>query len=121
MIRFFNIIKKSFKTCFNQEEPEEIEEVNKIEDNNSTIVNDEIKTDIKIKISKPDLKNTTIVPEVGMYNPMANIEEPPMPPDGLIFFSTNTDSFNNNQLSLNNWRNQNTDFNTRGEGTDSVI
>ena len=77
--------------------------------------------DIKVKIAKPDLKNTTIVPEIGTYNPMANIEEPPMPPDGLIFFSTNTDSFNNNQLSLNNWRNQNTDFNTRGKGTDSVI
>ena len=77
--------------------------------------------DIKVKIAKPDLKNTTIVPEIGTYNPMANIEEPPMPPDGLIFVSTNTDSFNNNQLSLNNWRNQNTDFNTRGEGTDSVI
>tara|TARA_R110001592_G_scaffold196025_4_gene443740 strand:+ start:1908 stop:2732 length:825 start_codon:yes stop_codon:yes gene_type:complete len=77
--------------------------------------------DINVAISKPDLKNTTIVPETGMYNPMANIEEPPLPPGGLTFTSNNTDSFNNNQLSLNEWRAQKTDFNTRGGGTDSTI
>ena len=63
--------------------------------------------DINIKISKPDLRNTTIVPEIGQYNPMANIEEAPPPPEGLIFNEGNTNNFNEEQHSLQNWQERN--------------
>lgn len=62
---------------------------------------------INVKIEKPDLKNNTIVPEIGQYNPMANIDEPPSPPEGLIFSPQNTNNFNENQNSLQNWQDRN--------------
>tara|TARA_B100001094_G_C18171674_1_gene795495 strand:+ start:1696 stop:2559 length:864 start_codon:yes stop_codon:yes gene_type:complete len=77
----------------------------------------DIRADIEqgMRLEKPDLKNTSIVPEMSQYNPLANIEEPGLPPGGLDFTTliNNTNSFNENQESLDNWQGRNQNYNTR--------
>ena len=58
-----------------------------------------------IKIKKPDLRKNPSIPEINNYNPMANIEEPPLPPDALNLSPImNTNAFNQSSTPLNNYR-----------------
>ena len=58
-------------------------------------------SNLNIQFEKPDLRVNPALPELdSSYNPMANIEEPPLPPEGLSFVSVNnnnTNTFNENQ------------------------
>tara|TARA_R110001592_G_scaffold37424_4_gene124843 strand:- start:6535 stop:7335 length:801 start_codon:yes stop_codon:yes gene_type:complete len=58
---------------------------------------------INIKIEKPDLRKGTAIPEI--YNPMVNVEEPSPLPEALDLSSVmNTNSFNQSNTPLNNYR-----------------
>ncbi len=84
---------------------------------NAQLLAADMKADIEqgTRLEKPNLKNTSIVPEMSQYNPLANIEEPGLPPGGLDFTTliNNTNSFNENQESLESWQGRNQNYNTR--------
>mgnify|MGYP003625030976 CR=1 FL=1 len=62
-------------------------------------------SNIKITIKKTDLRSNISIPEINNYNPMVNIEEPPPTPDALNLSSIiNSNSFNESNASLNNYR-----------------
>ena len=55
---------------------------------------------INIQLQQPDLRSNSAIPETNTYNAMANIEEPPVTPEGLDLQPImNTNSFNQNNAS----------------------